>query len=112
MDDLDIESTLVPCDYPRIDLQFGGSSPPRLPSFPLQVNLDVSGNNVRIEDHWMMVNERFGVDGVAYRFVPDLEEEVEDIVRSFDLVIDEIFDHLRTNFDHRDYVEVLSILMD
>lgn len=66
----------VSLDYPPVDVQFGDESPAR-PVIPLEVNLEVNGNNVCIEDHWTTFNEGFGVDGVVYRFVPDLQEDVE-----------------------------------
>ena len=97
LDVVDFEPISIPFDNPPVDIQFGGAS-------PLEVNLEINGNNIRIEDHWTTFNERFGVDGVVYRFVPDLQEDVED-VDSFRTVINEIFDYLRTNFDQRDYVE-------
>ena len=65
----------------------------------------MTGRNIRLEDHWASFNDRFGIDGVVYRFVPDLEENVEDVVESFGVVINEIFDHLRLNFDRNDFVE-------
>ena len=103
LDDVDFQPVSIPFDNPPVDIQFGGASPAR-PVIPLEVNLEVNGNNIRIEDHWTTFNEHFGVDGVVYRFVPDLQEDVED-VDSFRTVINEIFDYLRTNFDQRDYVE-------
>ena len=105
LDDVDFEPVSIPLDNPPVYAQFGGASPARL-VIPLEVNLEVNGNNVRIEDHWTTFNERFGVDGVVYRFVPDLQEEVGNVVDSFRTVINEIFDYLRTNFDRRDYVEI------
>ena len=104
LDVVDFEPISVPFDNPPVNIQFGGASPAR-PVIPLEVNLEINGNNIRIEDHWTTFNERFGVDGVVYRFVPDLQEDVEDVVDSFRTVINEIFDYLRTNFDQRDYVE-------
>ena len=71
LDDVDFQPVSIPFDNPPVDIQFGGTSPAR-PVIPLEVNLEVNGNNIRIEDHWTTFNERFGVDGVVYRFVPDL----------------------------------------
>lgn len=91
-------------ELPGPDVQFGGASPPRL-LIPVEVNLEVAGSNVRIKDHWTTFNERFGIDGVVYRFVPELQENVEEVVDSFRIVIDEIFNYLHSNFNHDVYVE-------
>ena len=64
LDVVDFEPISVPFDNPPVDIQFGGASPAR-PVIPLEVNLEVNGNNIRIEDHWTTFNERFGVDGVV-----------------------------------------------
>ena len=92
-------------DIPEFDGQFGAGSPVR-PILPLEVNLEVTGRNIQLEDHWTTFNDRFGIDGVVYRFVPDLQEDVEDVVASFAIVINEIFEHLITNFDGNDFVEI------
>ena len=85
-------------ELPDFNEQYG-AGPPDRPLLPLEVNLEVVGQNIQLEDHWTTFNERFGIDGVVYRFVPDLQEYVEDVVASFTIVINEIFDHLRLNFD-------------
>ena len=91
-------------ELPDFNEQYG-AGPPDRPLLPLEVNLEVVGRNIQLEDHWTTFNERFGIDGVVYRFVPDLQD-VEDVVASFAIVINEIFDHLRLNFDGNDFVEI------
>ena len=92
-------------ELPDFNEQYG-AGPPDRPLLPLEVNLEVVGRNIQLEDHWTTFNERFGIDGVVYRFVPDLREYVEDVVASFAIVINKIFDHLRLNFDGNDFVEI------
>ena len=104
LDSDDITQFFPLCDVSELDGQFGAGSPVR-PLILLEVNLEVTGRNIRLEDHWTSFNERFGIDGVVYRFVPDLQENVEDVVVSFGVVINEIFEHLRSNFDGNDFVE-------
>ena len=73
---------------------------------PAQVHLDFNGKNFDLRSHWIYHNERFGVDGIAYTFVVSPNFSPIEVFESFDRLISEIYNFMRTSFHPNDYVEV------
>ena len=73
---------------------------------PVQVHLDFNGRSFDLRSHWVYHNERFGIDGIAYNFVVSPNFSPTEVFESFDRLISEIYDFMRSSFHPNDYVEV------
>ena len=73
---------------------------------PARVHLDFNGREFNLRSHWIFHNERFGVDGIAYNFVVSPNFSPTEVFESFDRLISEIYDFMRSSFHPNDYVEV------
>lgn len=66
---------------------------------------NVDGPNVVLISDWVVHNNHFGVDKVAYRFTPRNLDDGLSVLEQFMLVVNQVFTHCVQNFDPSDLVQ-------